>query len=152
VLKDRRDDGFLLSDDASLLNHDLVHRWISTDTYWAAGRTRDTMDRAIAGSYTVGVYREDDLQQVAFARIVTDGAVFAYLCDVYVDPDLRGRGLGRWVVSSLRDDLAARGLKRLLLATNTAQGVYAPLGFEHVAAERWMSCDLERHREGPAPR
>ena len=97
----------------------------------------------MAGSSNVGVYR--DGRQVAYARVVTDHAVFAYLCDVYVDRDLRGLGLGRWLVSAIRDDLAARGLRRFLLATNTAQGVYAPLGFEHVDRERWMSCDLERY-------
>ncbi|MEV8504344.1 hypothetical protein AB0368_05860 [Actinoplanes sp. NPDC051475] len=57
MLKDRRD-GFLLTDDPALLDHGLVHRWISTDTYWAAGRNRDTMDRAIAGSEVAGIYRE----------------------------------------------------------------------------------------------
>ena len=145
MLKDRRDDGFLLSDDPSLLDPGLLHHWLSTDAYWAEGRTRHTMDRAMAGSENVGIFRESDHRQVAYARIVTDGAVFAYLCDVYVDRDLRGRGLGRWLVSVVRDDLAARGLKRFLLVTNTAQGVYAPLGFEHVDAERWMSYDLARY-------
>lgn len=141
MLKDRRD-GLLLTDDPALLDRDLIHRWISTDTYWAAGRDRDTMDRAVAGSEVAGIYREADQRQVAFARVVTDGVVFAYLCDVYVDPDLRGRGLGRWLVAAVRDDLAARGLKRLLLVTKTAQGVYAPLGFAPVDPEWWMLCEL----------
>ena len=142
MLIDRRDDGFVLSDDPALLDRDCVHRWLSTDAYWAVGRTRETMDRAMAGSWNVGVYRETDGEQVAFARVVTDGAVFAYLCDVYVDRDLRGRGLGRWLVSAVRDELAGQGVKRLLLVTNTAQGVYAPLGFEPVDASRWMACTL----------
>ena len=141
MLNERHDDGFLLTDDPERLDHELVHRWIS-DTYWGGGRTLDAMRRAIAGSESVGVYREADGQQVAFARVVTDGAVFAYLCDVFVDPACRGRGLGRWIVGRLRDDLIARGLKRFLLSTRTAQGVYAPLGFTPVDETRWMECDL----------
>jgi predicted GNAT family acetyltransferase len=141
VLNERRDDGYVLTDDHERLDLELVHRWIS-DTYWAAGRPLEVMRRAIAGSEPVGVYREADGRQVAFARVVTDGTVFAYLCDVFVDPACRGRGLGRWLVRALRDDLAARGLKRFLLVTNTAQGVYAPLGFVPADGERWMECDL----------
>jgi predicted GNAT family acetyltransferase len=142
MLTERRDDGFVLTADPERLDHELVHRWIS-DTYWAAGRSPDVMRRAIAGSEPVGVYRAADGQQVAFARVVTDGVVFAYLCDVFVDPACRGRGLGRWIVRTLRDDLAARGLKRFLLVTSTAQGVYAPLGFAPADGERWMECDLQ---------
>lgn len=142
MLNERRADGLLLTDDPERLDHEQVHRWIS-DTYWAAGRSADAMRRAIAGSEPVGVYREADGRQVAFARVVTDGVVFAYLCDVFVDPASRGRGIGRWIVRALRDDLAARGLKRFLLVTKTAQGVYAPLGFVPADGERWMECELQ---------
>jgi predicted GNAT family acetyltransferase len=141
VLEERRADGLLLTTDPQRIDHELVHRWIS-GTYWAKGRSPDAMRRAIAGSEPVGVYREADGRQVAFARVVTDGVVFAYLCDVFVDPDCRGRGLGSWLVRALRDDLARRGLKRFLLVTRDAQQVYAPLGFEAVEAGRWMECHL----------
>ena len=138
-----RHDGFLLSDDPDRLDVNLVHRWLSTDAYWALGRTHDQVRATIAGSECVGVYREAGLDQVAFARVVTDGVVFAYLCDVYVDRAHRGAGIGRWLVRTLREDLAARGLRRFLLATRTAQGVYAPLGFTPVDSARWMECDLQ---------
>jgi GNAT superfamily N-acetyltransferase len=137
----RRDDGFLLSDDRGLLDFELVHRWLSTDSYWAAGRTAEQMRAAIDGSTPVGIYR--DGRQVAFARVVTDGVVFAYLADVYVDRSCRGLGLGTWLVGTVRDDLAARGLKRFLLRTLDAHGVYAPLGFMAADPAIWMDCDLQ---------
>jgi ribosomal protein S18 acetylase RimI-like enzyme len=147
--------GYLLSNDPALLDVDRVQGWLSTeDAYWAVGRTREQTTAAIAASETAGIYLATEAQsagsstaspgrQVAFARVITDGVVFAYLCDVFVDPAHRGAGLGRWLVQTLRDDLAARGLKRFLLATKTAQGVYAPLGFEPVETGRWMLCDLQ---------
>jgi predicted GNAT family acetyltransferase len=143
MVDDESVEGFRLSGDPRLLNKDLVHRWISKDTYWGAGRSRETMDLAIANSEPVGIYRTSDSRQVAFARVVTDGVVFAYLSDVYVDPEFRGQGLGRWLVTVLRDDLKARGLSRFLLATTTAQGVYTKLGFESIDPQRWMLNDLK---------
>lgn len=141
MLTARRDDGFELTGDPARLDVDLVHHWLSTDTYWATDRTRDVVASAIAGSEPVGVYAPDG-RQVAFARVVTDGAVFAYLCDVYVDRALRGAGLGSWLVRDVRDDLAARGVRRFLLTTYDAQEVYARAGFVDVVPGRWMECDL----------
>ena len=146
MLTDRRDDGFELSDDPARLDLDRVHHWLSTDTYWATGRPAEVVRAAVAGSLPFGIYRPGDGRQVAFARVVTDGAVFAYPADVYVDRAYRGTGLGRWLVGTVRDHLAARGLRRFLLTTHDAQGVYAPLGFEHVVPGRWMECSLQdRH-------
>jgi GNAT superfamily N-acetyltransferase len=149
VLTITRDDDYQLSSDPDRLELDRVHRWLSTDAYWALGRSPDTVARTIAGSLAFGVYRPGDRRQVAFARTVTDGATFAWLCDVYVDRAERGRGLGRWLVSTIRDDLAGRGVRRILLATNDAHGVYAPLGFAPLAEPgRWMEFD---RRDAPRP-
>lgn len=90
----RRDDGYELSTDPERLDIDRVHTWLSTDAYWALGRTRETTVRAIARSVVFGVYRPTDQAQVAFGRAVTDETTIAWLCDVYVDPAQRGRGLG----------------------------------------------------------
>ena len=117
-----------------------MHRWLSTDSYWAFGRPQRQVRAAFDGSEPFGIYR--DSAQVAVARVVTDGAVFAYLCDVYVDPAHRGKGLGGWLVRGLRDHYAGRGLNRFLLATRDAHGVYAPHGFTDVEPGRWMECDL----------
>src|SRR6266498_997576 len=75
-------------------NLDLVHRWLSTDAYWALGRPRETTERAVAASLNYGVFRTADGAQVGYARAITDGATFAWLCDVYIDRGERGAGLG----------------------------------------------------------
>jgi GNAT superfamily N-acetyltransferase len=136
----RRDDGYELSADRARVDLPLVHRWLSTDAYWAMGRPTERMRAAIDGSEPFGIYR--DGAQVAIARVVTDGAVFAYLCDVYVDPAHRGKGLGSWLVAVLRDHYAGLGLERFLLVTRDAHAVYARHGFTQVEPGRWMECDL----------
>lgn len=119
-----------------------MHRWLSTDAYWALGRPRDVMAKAVAGSLNYGLFRPVDGQQVGFARAVTDHATFGWLCDVYVDRAERGAGLGGWLVGAVRDDLWARGVRRLLLATADAHGVYARLGFTPLTdPDRWMEID-----------
>ncbi|MGC4804821.1 GNAT family N-acetyltransferase [Micromonospora sp. DT233] len=136
-----RADGHLLSTDAARLDLDLVHHWLSTDAYWALGRDRDTLDRAFAGSLPFGVYRPGDGRQVAVARVVTDGATFAWLCDVYVDRAARGCGLGTWLAGAARDHLAELGVRRILLATADAHAVYAKVGFTPVEPGTWMAYD-----------
>ncbi|WP_053652244.1 GNAT family N-acetyltransferase [Micromonospora sp. NRRL B-16802] len=137
-----RSDGHLISTDPARLDLDLVHRWLSTDAYWALGRDRETVVRAFAGSLPFGVYRPEDGRPVAVARVVTDGATFAWLCDVYVDRAARGIGLGGWLAEAVRDHLADLGVRRILLATNDAHQVYARVGFTPLDnPERWMNLD-----------
>ncbi len=137
----RRADGYTISTDPDLLDLERVHSWLATDSYWAMGRDRETVTRAFAGSIGFGVYRPEDRRQVAVARVITDGATFGYLCDVYVDRAERGRGLGTWLAGAVRDHLAELGVRRLLLATVDAHGVYEKVGFGPVRAERWMELD-----------
>ncbi|MEU4401348.1 GNAT family N-acetyltransferase [Micromonospora orduensis] len=137
-----RTDGHLLSTDPARLDLTLVHHWLSTDAYWALGRDRETVERAFAGSLPFGVYRPGDGRQVAVARVVTDRATFAWLCDVYVDRASRGGGLGGWLAAAVRDHLAELGVRRILLATNDAHEVYARVGFTPLdVPERWMNLD-----------
>ncbi|MBY8871884.1 GNAT family N-acetyltransferase [Micromonospora sp. PLK6-60] len=136
-----RADGYQLSTDPGRLDLDLVHHWLSTDAYWALGRDRATVERAFAGSVGFGVYRPGDGGQVAVARVVTDGATFAWLCDVYVDRAERGHGLGSWLAAAARDHLATLGVRRILLATVDAHGVYAKLGFGPIVADRYLELD-----------
>ena len=140
MLERRRDDGYELSADPGRIDLSLVHHWLSTDAYWAIGRPEERTRDAFAGSEVFGIYRDD--AQVAVARVVTDGAIFAYLCDVYVEPAHRGLGLGGWLVRCMRDHYRARGLSRFLLATRDAHTVYAPHGFVDAEPGRWMVCDL----------
>lgn len=104
-----------------------VHLWLSEQSYWAAGRSREAVERSVAGSCPYAVVGPQG--QVAFARVVTDEVTFAWICDVFVDPDHRGRGLGTWLVDAIRDDLTRDGVYRLLLATRDAHEVYGRLGF-----------------------
>lgn len=87
-----------------------------------------------------GVYEAASGEQVAYARVVTDHATFAWLCDVYVDLPVRGKGFGSALVAAVRDHLEPCGLRRILLATNDAHGVYAKAGFDALdAPEKWMA-------------
>jgi len=106
-----------------------VHAWLSQESYWAQGRSRETQDAAIDGSRNYGVYDEDTGEQVAYARVVTDGVTFAWLCDVFVAPEVRGQGVGKMLITAVIEDLEPLGLKRTLLSTGDAHGLYAPFGF-----------------------
>ncbi|MGK4584047.1 GNAT family N-acetyltransferase [Kitasatospora sp. HPMI-4] len=124
----RRDDGHEIDTDPDRLDIGLVHHWLSTDTYWALGRTRETVEQSVRASVNFGVYSADG-SQAGYARVVTDLATFAWLCDVYVDRDHRGKGLGTWLATAVRDHLAPYALRRVMLATEDAHGVYAKVGF-----------------------
>ncbi|MEU0741987.1 GNAT family N-acetyltransferase [Streptomyces sp. NPDC006134] len=122
-------EGYEISTDPDRIDAGRVHRWLSTDAYWALGRDRDKQDRAIAASLNFGVYDVASGQQVAYARVVTDRTTFAWLCDVYVDPAARGKGIGTALAAAVREHLRPCGLRRVLLATHDAHGVYAKAGF-----------------------
>ncbi|MBF9071720.1 GNAT family N-acetyltransferase [Streptacidiphilus fuscans] len=133
-----RPDGLVLDTDPTRIDRDRVHHWLSTDAYWAIGRSHETMMRSLDHSLVFGVYRDDE--QVAFARVVTDYAVFAWLADVYVAREVRGRGIGTWLAESVVAELAPYRLRRLMLATDDAHGVYARAGFVPVPdPQRLMS-------------
>jgi GNAT superfamily N-acetyltransferase len=130
-----------LREDPADLDLDRVIQWISTDAYWAKGRTRETIERSFANSVPVGLYAHDG-QQVAVARIISDRATFAWLCDVYVDREHRGRGLGTLLANWAVTWAERYGIKRVVLATADAHMVYAKAGFAPLAhPERWMEID-----------
>jgi GNAT superfamily N-acetyltransferase len=133
-------DGYEISTDPSRLNAELIYQWMSQDAYWAQGRSRETQDRAIASSLNFGLYDNVSGAQVGYARVVTDYATFGWLCDVYVARADRGKGLGVALATAVRDHLAPYGLRRVLLATADAHGIYARVGFEPLAKpEKWMA-------------
>lgn len=135
--------GYEISTDASRVDAARVHRWLSTDAYWAMGRAREHQDRAIAGSLNFGVYDTASGEQVAYARVVTDHATFAWLCDVYVDRAVRGKHVGTALVAAVRGHLEPLGLRRIMLATRDAHGVYDKVGFAALAEpENWMVLTL----------
>lgn len=135
----RRADGYDITTDLAAIDRALVHKWLSTDSYWAKGRSKEKVERAMEGSLNFGL-RDPDGQLVGYARVVTDHATFAWLCDVYVDRSARGTGLGVWLVETVCEQLAPSGLKRIMLATRDAHGLYERLGFEPLAnPEDWMT-------------
>ncbi len=138
----KREDGYVIDVDPGRLDVAAVQDWIGGDSYWARGRAPEVMSKAIAGSVCFGVYGPDG-QQVAFARVVSDHATFAWLCDVYVARDARGLGLGTWLARSVAEHVLGWGVKRIVLATLDAHAVYAKAGFAAFAApQRWMEIDL----------
>ena len=120
-------DSFEADDDSARIDVDVVHGFLST-SYWAPGIPRDVVARSIAGSLNIGVYDAEGAM-VAFARAVTDRATFAWLADVFVVPERRGLGLGKFVVSTLLDHPDLAGVRRLMLATADAHELYRSYGF-----------------------
>ena len=116
-----------ISTEHAELDVGLIHRFLSEESYWARGIPRATLERALANSLCAGGFV--DGAQVAFARVVTDQATFAYLADVFVLPEHRGHGYGRRIVSALLDEPRLQGLRRWHLVTRDMQRLYAGLGF-----------------------
>lgn len=131
-------DGYEFSASTERIDRARVHGWLSELSYWAKGRTRAAQDAAIDASRNYGVYdRAGD--QVAYARVVTDGVTFAWLCDVFVSPDARGNGIGKLLIAGVVADLEPRGLRRVMLATADAHGLYEQFGFSTLdEPRRWM--------------
>ena len=129
-------DGYEISTDPERLDVDAIHGYLSR-SYWAANRTRDIIARSLEQSMCCGLYF--DGAQVGLARVVTDRATFAYLCDVYVLEEHRGRGLSKWLMSVVRGHAELAGLRRWMLATADAHGLYRQYGFSELSKpERWM--------------
>lgn len=114
--------------DKQELDLPLIHRFLSEQAYWSLGIPLGTVQRAIAGSLCFGGYL-DGVGQVAFARVITDGATFGYLADVFVLPAHRGRGYSKQLVAAIMDHPQLQGLRRFMLATSDAHALYAPFGF-----------------------
>lgn len=121
---------YRISDDPDAVDISVVHQFLA-ESYWARGIPRETVARSIAHSIPFSVVLGD--RQVGFARAVTDRATFAYLADVFVVEDQRGRGLAAWLVATVLAHPELQGLRRWLLATRDAHGLYRKLGFTTVA-------------------
>jgi GNAT superfamily N-acetyltransferase len=137
-LEERRGE-YLLSTDPSRLQIDVIQRYLSEESYWAKGRPREVIEESIRNSLNFGLYRND--RQVGFARVVSDFAVFAWLGDVFVLPEERGSGLGKWLVEAVTNFPGLVGLQRFILATNDAHELYRRYGgFDLLPhPELWMS-------------
>lgn len=135
-ITETRRDRFIISTDPSRLDMDAIAEMLKR-SYWASGRSRERLERALANSLVFGLYDGD--RQIGLARIVSDYAVFAYLCDVFIHEDYRGKGLGKWLMQTVHNHPDLQGLRRWLLATRDAHGLYAQYGWKPLAnPERWM--------------
>lgn len=117
-----------ISTDRGELDVALVHRFLATEAYWSPGIPRDTVERAIAGSLCFGGYL-DAAGQVAFARVISDFATFACLADVFVLPAHRGKGYSKQLMEAVFTHPQLQGLRRFMLTTFDAHGLYAQYGF-----------------------
>jgi GNAT superfamily N-acetyltransferase len=130
-------DEFLISTDKTRLEPDEVQRFLAEESYWARERTFEQTLRAIENSMCFGLYTEG--RQIGFARVVTDQATFAYIGDVYVLEEFRGRGLSKWLMETIVSHPDLQGLRRWVLATRDAHGLYAQYDFTGLKfPERWM--------------
>ncbi len=131
-------ENFSISTDVDRLDIPFIHRFLSRSCYWAIGRPLDVVQMSIENSLNFGVYHGD--LQIGFARLVTDYATFAWLCDVFIVPEYRQHGLGKWLVQCVVDHPDVKPLRRIILATRDAHELYREYGgFIPLAnPERWM--------------
>ncbi|HEY5731815.1 MAG TPA: GNAT family N-acetyltransferase [Anaerolineales bacterium] len=129
-------DNFTISTDPSLLDIDSITEML-TRAYWAQGRTRDMIARSAQHSLVFGLYH--DGKQIGLARVISDYTTFAWLCDVFIHEDYRGHGLGKWLMETVHAHPDLQGLRRWMLATRDAHGLYGQFGWTLLdKPERWM--------------
>lgn len=143
------DGDLLISTDKTLLDRTLIYQFLSERSYWAQGIPMETMNRSIENSLCFGFYRAG--RQVGFARVVTDCATFAWLADVFIVESARGQGLGKKLVPAILAHPQLQGLRRFMLGTRDAHGLYARFGFAPLEyVERFMQIqNLDCYKAGP---
>ena len=132
-------DDFIISTDNQKLDINFIHQYLSQEAYWCKNIPLEIVKRSIENSLCFGMYHHE--KQIGFARVITDKATFAYLADVFIINDYRGRGLSKWLMQTIIDTADLQGLRRWLLATLDAHGLYLQFGFKPLEKpERFMSC------------
>lgn len=128
---------YVISSDDARIDLPFVFNFLSQVSYWAQGRSLDVVQKSLENSLNFGVFLGD--QQVGFARVVSDYSTFAWLADVFIVPDHRGKGLGKWLIEVITTHPDLQNLRRWLLATRDAHELYSQFGFERLREpERWM--------------
>jgi GNAT superfamily N-acetyltransferase len=122
--------GYVISTDNSRLNMDIIFSFLSESSYWAQERPRDVVEKSIANSLSFGVYKGEYEQQVGLARVVTDYATFGWVADVFILEPFRGQGLGEWLMETVVAHPELKNMRRILLATRDAHGLYSKYGFK----------------------
>lgn len=133
---------FIISTDKARLEIETIQKFLAEESYWAQNRTLEQTQRAIENSICFGVYAEE--KQIGFARVVSDCATFAYIGDVFILPEYRGKNLSKQLMEAMLEHPDLQNLRRWILATRDAHGLYGQFGFHNLKfPERWM--------ERPAP-
>jgi len=129
--------GYTITTDKSLLDIEAIHHYLAYESYWAAGLSREKLQRSIENSICFGIYHENNT--CGFARVITDKATFAYICDVFVLEPYRGKGLSKWLMQNIKEHPELNGLRRWSLATADAHNLYKQFGFAPVSKpDLWM--------------
>jgi len=129
--------GFLISTDQSMLDFEVIYNYLNKESYWARGIPKEKLRKAIENSICFGVYHHD--KQVGLARVISDKATFAYICDVFIIEKYRRQSLSKWLIQSIVNYPDLQGLRRWSLATADAHGLYSQFGFTTITRpERWM--------------
>lgn len=130
-------DEFTISTDKNRLQIEVIQQFLTEDSYWAQARTSEQTKIAIENSLCFGIYKDEN--QIGFARIVSDFATFAYIGDVFVLEEFRGKGLSKWLMEVMINYPHLQGLRRWILATKDAHGLYSQFGFNSLKfPDRWM--------------
>ena len=141
-------EGFAITTETSFFNVEFIHAFLSK-SYWAENIPLETVQRSIDNSLCFGVFHLG--RQIGFARVITDKATFGYLADVFIDEAYRGQGLSKWLMEEIMAHPDLQGLRRMMLATRDANGLYAKFGFSELTfPERWMQIhkpDIYKNRE-----
>ena len=127
-------DGYLISTDPARLDIPMIHQYLAEESYWAKKIPVEVVRKSIANSFCFGVYHQDT--QVGLARLVTDKATFAYLCDVFILKEHRGKGLSKWLLGAIHTHPDMQGLRRWMLGTRDAHGLYAQFGWVSLPEEQ----------------
>ena len=139
-------DRFTISTDPARLDNDAIAEMLKR-SYWASGRPREQLERALANSLVFGIY--EGQRQIGLARVVSDYAIFAYLCDVFIHEDYRAHGLGKWLMQTILEHPELKEMRRWVLVTNDAHGLYKQFGFTSIEdPEHWMQSFRRFPEEG----
>ncbi|RCH55935.1 N-acetyltransferase [Mucilaginibacter hurinus] len=139
--------GYLISTDKRLLDTAVIFHYLAHESYWAKGISIERVIKSIENSVCYGIYYEN--VQIGFARLITDKATFAYLADVFIVEQHRGKGLSKWLIQTIVDDSEYDGIRRWVLATMDAHGLYRQFGFKALEKpDNWMNIFTPYKSEG----
>ena len=139
---------YQISTDKTRFDLNLIHDFLNNESYWATGRSLETIKRSIEHSLSFGIYKGE--RQVGFARVVTDYATFGWLADVFILEEFRGEGLSKWLMEVILAHPDLQGFRRWTLATKDAHELYRKFGFTELKRpERWMERRDPKAEEAP---